>query len=280
MKKMTSFLRSLLPDRRYDLFRVGMFGLIVAGLLIVCGRLAVAAATAEAPPPAAGWTFGEVMALVALIVAGVGALVDAGRAVLHFTAPRTTTTLDDRAAAALDRLHERLTDIEHRLPPPSPAAPAARAPLGPVAMLVLAALGGSMALSSSSCAASQARAGAIVDGTVQCLKDDVPAAKTAGLQLATQLIAAVISGTRLAQVWQQAEDGAVAIAKAQGLAVGSCAFGDLLAEVSRWLPPPSSSRSVAPGAAAADPLGGGRAALVRLKARLGVTSIDTGAGVL
>ncbi len=74
---------------------------------------------APAPAASAGWSMGEVLALIALLVASVGAIVDAVRAVLHFTAPRTTSTLDDRAAAALDKVHDRLTAIEGKLPPPA-----------------------------------------------------------------------------------------------------------------------------------------------------------------
>lgn len=77
----------------------------------------VAAVVPVVVPPVAGWSMGEVLALIALIVAGVGAVVDAIRGVLHFVAPRTKTTLDDRAAASLDALHDRLVSIESRLPP-------------------------------------------------------------------------------------------------------------------------------------------------------------------
>lgn len=99
---------------------------LLALLLLVAPALA-----ADTPaPPVTGWSTEGVIALIALLVGGAGMIVDAVRGVLHFTAPRTATTVDDRAAAALDAIHERLSNIETKLPP------AART-LGPIAMLAL-----------------------------------------------------------------------------------------------------------------------------------------------
>jgi hypothetical protein len=91
------------------------FALLAAFVLFI--PIAIAA-TAEAPPAQAqGWQFADVMSLVALLVAGAGMLIDAVRAILHFTAPRTKTTIDDTWAARLDAVHERITVVEQRLPP-------------------------------------------------------------------------------------------------------------------------------------------------------------------
>jgi hypothetical protein len=112
-------------------------------LFALIGFTSVALA-ADAAPPATGWSLGEVMALIALILGGTGMLVDAARAILHFTAPRTATTLDDRAAARLDAAHDKIAKLEAVVagvvpPPPLPVAPqAAKAviPLAPVLALL------------------------------------------------------------------------------------------------------------------------------------------------
>jgi hypothetical protein len=132
----------------------------------------------------------------------------------------------------------------------------------------------------SGCAATQAKLDAIEAGVVKCAKADLPAVKSVGLQLATEALASVFGGG--AVPWASLEAEAEAAAKIQGVAVGSCAFGDLIADLARLLPAPSAR--VAAGVAAApvllDPLAGGRSALAALKSKLGVTAIDTGAGVL
>ena len=83
-----------------------------------------------------GWQFGEVMALIALIVAAAGMVIDAARLILHFTAPRTKTLLDDQWAARLDRMHDRITVIETQIPRPSSSSP-----VPPAAVLALVVLG-------------------------------------------------------------------------------------------------------------------------------------------
>lgn len=120
---------------RYRLLFAFPVALLAALVLFLPAALAAAAEAPPPAPPAPGWSMGDVMALIALIIAGAGMLIDAARAILHFTAPRTATTWDDNAAAALDDLHSKLTDIEARLPPkPSSSS-------GPVAVLALVLLG-------------------------------------------------------------------------------------------------------------------------------------------
>lgn len=107
---------------------------VAIAVLLIYGHLHPAHAAGDAAPagPAPTWNLGEVMALIALIIASVGAVVDAVRAVLHFTAPRTTSTLDDRAAAALDSLHDRISALEGAMMRPaitgSSSAPAPKSP--------------------------------------------------------------------------------------------------------------------------------------------------------
>jgi hypothetical protein len=131
---------------RYRLLLAFPLALLAALVLFVPAALA-----AESPPPtpAVGWSMGDVMALIALIVAGAGLAIDAARGILHFTAPRTESTWDDRAAAALDELHNKLADIESRLPPP-PKAPT----IGPVAVLALVLLGLGAAAGATGCGGS------------------------------------------------------------------------------------------------------------------------------
>jgi hypothetical protein len=91
--------------------------MVMALMVLIPG---VAFADPVTTPAPASWSFAEVMALLALLLAGVGSAVDAVRAILHFTAPRTSSTLDDRAAASLDALHDRLLTLERLVPAPAP----------------------------------------------------------------------------------------------------------------------------------------------------------------
>lgn len=105
---------------------------VAVAVMLIYGHMHTANAAGDAAPPAGPaptWNLGEVMALIALIISSVGAVVDAVRAVLHFTSPRTTSTLDDRAAAALDSLHNRISALEGALIRPA-AAPAPKPALG------------------------------------------------------------------------------------------------------------------------------------------------------
>src|SRR5262245_26130333 len=110
------------------------FTLLAALVLVLPTALADTAPPAAASP---GWSPAEVMALIALIVAAAGALIDAARAILHFTAPRTKSTWDDNAAAALDRMHARVAALEVLVPRPPPA-PTTPDHIGMLAIVVLA----------------------------------------------------------------------------------------------------------------------------------------------
>ena len=151
----------------------------------------------------------------------------------------------------------------------------------PAMMLGLALAGGLTGLVLyAGCAATKAQIESVAHGAVVCAKADIPAAKALGLQLATEALVSMFAGHGIP--WERLASEAEAAAKVQGVAVGSCAFGDLIAELAKLPPPPSWSGSTEAFGAVArtqDPLAAGRRALESLKVRLGITSIDTGAGV-
>lgn len=110
---------------------------------------------------------------------------------------------------------------------------------------------------------------AVAHGAVACAKADVPAIKALGLQLTTEALVSALGGHGVP--WAQLELEAEAGAKAQGVAVGSCAFGQLIADLAKLLPAPSTPTVMA----RADD---GRGDLATLKAHLGVASVDLGDG--
>lgn len=209
------------------------FALLAAVVLF----LPFALAAAEAPPATSqpiGWSMGDVMALIALIVAGAGMLIDAARAILHFTAPRTTSTWDDSAAAALDQLHEKLADIAERLPPRPPSS---------VAVLALVLLGFG-AWGSLSCSAAQRTD---LGNNTKIALVDCTAASAA-------TIAATASSMRSAKPAGCFADGKTdwpcvrSKAINAGIAVGGCAFLEIVsAETAHGLmataPPDDSGRA-------------------------------------
>lgn len=144
------------------------------------------------------------------------------------------------------------------------------------AVLVLL-LGLAAASSLTACAAAKADAKAIEAGVVTCAKGDVPAAKSLGLQLGTEALGGLLAGKTEAQIWAQVSADAEAASKTQGLAVASCAFGPLVADLDRLLHPAPAPGVAAQGLTAraeVDPLAGGRAALAAFQGRHGITRID------
>lgn len=139
------------------------------------------------------WSLAEVMALIALVIAGVGAAVDAVRAVLHFTAPRTASTLDDRAAAALDAFHDRLTKIEALIPNASQTiAKAAPSPagIGIVAVLFTVGLGAGFALTPGCSGSTQATRAQTISSLDTGLQSATAATATYEHQHTEEIIAA------------------------------------------------------------------------------------------
>lgn len=139
---------------------------------------------------------------------------------------------------------------------------------GAAAVLVLVLAAGA---TQPACSWQQVKAdtGAVAHGAVTCAKADVPAIKALGLQLTMEALASVLGGKGIP--WPQIEAEAEAGAKLQGVAVGSCAFGQLIADLAKLLPPPAGQSIMA----RADD---GRGELATLKAHLGVTSISLEGG--
>lgn len=146
----------------------------------------------------------------------------------------------------------------------APRPPAGAFPAVLVALLLLAGAG-----SLTACATLKADATAIAAGVVTCAKGDVPAAKALGLQLGTEALADVLAGRTEAQIWTHVSADAEAATKVQGLAVASCGFGGLVAELDQLLHPAPAGVATQGLAtnAAVDPLAGGRAALAAFAAR-------------
>ena len=156
-------------NTRDTLGAMGLLFAVTAAVLLLLTAIAHAGPVpAEAAPSAAtgiaDWTASDVRSLIALIGVGLLAVIEAARAVLHFTAPRTKTTLDDRAAARLDQVHDL---IVARLPAPAPAPspPPSTSAGGPAVLIVLIVIG--LAGAQTACTAAQRTATppAIVDCT-------------------------------------------------------------------------------------------------------------------
>lgn len=191
---------------------------ILIGTFLLCWVSVAYADTGGSAGPT--WSLAEVMALFALVIAGVGAVVDAARAVLHFTAPRTATPLDDRAAAVLDSLHDRIVTLERIAPvvvPPAPAlVPATKSSASvatPVATLLGLVLLGAVILQPA-CGVPATAGNAVVT----CAKADQGALEAAVIRLLA------------APSWSAFESEAIAA----GETIGGCA---MLAAISKYHPP-------------------------------------------
>jgi hypothetical protein len=82
--------------------------------------------------------------------------------------------------------------------------------------------------------------------------------------------------------WASLETESEAAAKTQGIVVAACAFGPLVADLAKLLgvSVPAAHAAAVAATQPEDPLAGGRVALARFKAALGVTEIRTGIEVL
>lgn len=218
-----------------------LLSLLAAAVLSVPAAIAVAAA--ESPPaPAPGWSQGEVIGLIALVISAAGMMIDAVRGVLHFVAPRTKTKWDDDAAAALDRLHDRIAEVEARLPPTPPA----RTPLGPVAVIALVLLGlAGAGASSLSCTAAQRTD--LGNGAKAAVVDCTAASAGAIAATLAAMRAPVDKGGCYADRvtdWKCVRGKAINA----GIAIGGCAFLEIV----------SSSSAALRGLAAVGPADSGR----------------------
>lgn len=210
------------------------------------------------------------------ILAIIASVLSAASMALHFIAPRTKTTVDDTLAAKVDELlalirgispappSVTVTNVTSPAPTPAPMG-------GPAvtAMLVALLFGGMVTQGCASWDTVKADTSAVAHGAVVCAKADVPAIQALGLLLTTEALASALGGHGIP--WAQLELEAEAGAKAQGVAVGSCAFGQLIADLAKLLPAPTTPTVMA----RADD---GRGDLAALKAHLGVASVDLGDG--
>jgi hypothetical protein len=125
------------------------------------------------------------------------------------------------------------------------------------------------------CVAAKAEVSTLEAGVLRCSKADEPAAKALALQLGTEAFADALAGMTSDQIWTQVSGDAESAAGAQGLAIASCAFGDLVAQIDRKLHPAPVSPNAQPVARAAlvDPLAGAHAALSAFQTKHGITRI-------
>lgn len=237
----------------------GVIAIFYSFQLVGCIASAHADPTAVSPPPAPGWSMAEVMALIALIVAGIHALVEGARAFLHFTAPRTASTWDDRAAATLDAVHQRLAAVEALIPTKvavvssGPPASTASGIIGPIAVLALL-LGGLLAV--PACATVKTDAAAAKVAVVECAKQDAAPILSALAQFGAQAALSALTGGSID--WS----GIEAAALVQGKVVGGCALTRFVAELAKA--PKTTARALIAGP---DPAADGQAAIARLSTR-------------
>lgn len=200
-----------------------LFSLLFAAIL----SHAAHAAPAEAAPglvigsPMPGWL--EAVALIALVLSGLGAILGGLSVVLHAIAPKTKTTLDDRAADSVDRLHDKVDDVLAvvRGIAPAPAPPLAKTPQGGFATPSIGlgiAVFGCFACLVIACATLTTDAKVAGQAVVDCTKQDEPKLLQLTLSFASQIIGKVTSGA--AVDW----DGLESQAEAEGTAIGQCAF--------------------------------------------------------
>lgn len=233
------------------LFLFGAF--CFAAALHACAAIGVAHADpvggATAPPAVvAGIDWQAIMAVVSLVVAGIAVLLGGASMVLHAIAPRTKTTLDDRAAAGVDAIRLDIAKLasafqslgfpaasapapspvtvsvtNHTVPSdPPPTVTTTPVGAGPVAALLIALLLGTVALQPA-CGVPATAGHAIVD----CTKADKGALEAATVRLLS------------APSWAALEAEAIAA----GETIGGCA---LLAVITSYHPPTVASAAPVP----------------------------------
>lgn len=196
----------------------------------------------------------------------IGAILGAASMLLHVIAPRTKTPVDDEWRDDIDEVLRFIRGPGAAATAPKP--PGAGAGGAMMLLLLVAGVGGFI---QPSCAAG-AKVSAIEAGVVTCARGDIPAAKALGLQLGTEALGQLLLAG--AVDWPALEAEAEAAAKAQGLAVASCAFGDLVAELDRALHPTPASSAPSARVAVVEPLAGAHAALAAFERAHGITRID------
>lgn len=271
-----------LSARRFRLAMAALFVAVIAIMMLGLHAVAHAATDpviVERPPPA-GWSFRDVVALIALALAAFSAILGALGAVLHFVAPRTKTAWDDRAAVRVDDAHARIDQLEAKLISLFPgAAPAAAAPpVKPastatvIGLLALVLVGG-LGASSLSCATVQAVPGAAKAAVIDCLKLDQTDVSAAAGQIGAAASAELILTGKLNK------DELLDVAKPLGLEVGGCALVQFVVELERrTASPPVPSAAESTVVARADPTPA-RMALEQLRRDGGGVQWRTAAGL-
>lgn len=191
----------------------------------------------------------DVLSLIAIIVAGAGMLIDAARAILHFTGPRTASTWDDNWAAKLDALHDKLAVIETRLPPAAASRPV-QMPIagGPGAALFCLLL---LGLGSAQICCSSTQRTAVGSAVVHCTAANAPA--IGGVAASMEKDCATDGKTN----WKCVRGEAVEA----GLAIGGCAFLRVVASY-------PAAAAAARSSSAAAPADDGRAEFERYRAEV------------
>lgn len=247
-------------------------------LFIVAHLMGVAHAAADAPPAPAA--IGQVTITVTTLIALLGATLALGVALtaavakfLHFIAPLTKTTLDDDAAAKLDKVHDFLVTLVARVPGPVDPGVAARNPqsgrvgAGLLATLALGSVlaGAVVGFAAVGCATLKDAPAVAESAIVDCVKADQQPITALVVQLAADALTYVLGGGVVD--WSALESAAWA----QGKVTGGCALAEFVHGVSG-----KAGASVA-HVSQVDPA---RAALEHLRVRAGGVQWRTAAGVL
>lgn len=237
------------------------------------GQVVAAAPVAPVPvvAPVAPTGGASIVAIIGLIVAIVSAVGMGISNALHIIAPRTKTTLDDRALAKLDEV----LSLMRMLPVPPPAESAVsfdsktaitaklpqsgRVHIGAALVLAFAAI---LALPLLGCNTLSSAPGAAKGAVIDCTKADEAAIAALVGELGADAVTTAL-GTGSAD-WGKLEADAIG----QGKVIGGCALAEFVAALGKARQPVVAGARVAmvPPPTPADQ---GRAALERFRAQMG-----------
>jgi hypothetical protein len=241
------------------------------------------------PPPAVDWL--SIIATTGVVLVGLGAILGYVSAALHWLAPRTKTTLDDRAAAGVDVIRSDIAELAGAVraiagaaPAPSPVSvsvtnhtvpsdlPVTVTKSVPAVALLAMLLVGAIALQPACSGTTQVRATAGATAALNCEQSDLAAAALDGLALASTAILSTISGSGHPDA--TALKAALGAIKSDGL---RCAVAGAIATMLTPAPAPAG----APAAAGLDVDAGElRAAFASVRAGWGVSSVRVAGQVL
>lgn len=226
---------------------------------------------ASAPDPSSGLGMMGYIALAVAVIGGLLRILDVVIGGMNWLAPRTKTTLDDKALKFAKAAHDRLDEIEKilaRFVPadPAPVAKAPQAGFSTLGMLLAVAAAGALI----ACAAVKSEVKAIEAGVVACAKADKAKIQALGVQLGTAALVSLVTTGSID--WSALESQSESAAKTQGLEVAACAFGGLVADLQALF---DSVHPTAPQAllAPVSPLDGSAEALASFQTANGITRI-------